>query len=121
MTKDNKEPNVLYYYGSRLTSVYHTRIRLGCSKLKYDLCFRLHVVDSPACRCGAPFEDAKHYFFDCPLYNDIRHELINEIAPIADFNLQNILYGNSELHLDDNIAIFDAVHLFITNSMRFVD
>ena len=48
-----KETNVIYYYGKRWPSVHHSRMRLGCSKLKFDLCNNLHVSDSENCSCGA--------------------------------------------------------------------
>ena len=120
LTKDKKEPTLLYYYGSRWASIHHARLRLGCSKLKYDLCFNLHVVDSPSCACGAPWEDANHFFCDCPLYDDIRPDLINAVLPVANFNIHNLLYGNKDLQYVENTGIFDAVHLFLTKSMRFV-
>ena len=120
LNKDNKEPNVLYYYGSRWASVHHARIRLGCSKLNYDLCFKLHVIDNPSCMCSPTFEDAQHFFCDCPFYNDIRQDLKTAVQSVGTFNVQNLLYGNKDLSIEENTVIFDAVHLFITKSMRFV-
>ena len=118
--KDNNEPNVLYYYGSRWASVHHTRICLGCSKLNYDLCFNLHVIDNPSCACGATYENSHHFFCDCPFYNDIRPDLKNAVQSVATFDNQNLLYGNKNLSDEENIVIFDAVHTYITKSMRFV-
>ena len=92
---------------------------MGCSKLKYDLCFKLHVVDDPPCACGAPFEDAYHFFFNCPLYDDIRLDLLTSVTSVTICNLSNLLYGNNDLDLDQNKVIFDAVHLFIKQSLRF--
>ena len=37
----NREQNLLYYYGYRWANIHHARLRLGCSRLKYDLCFKL--------------------------------------------------------------------------------
>ena len=47
--KDIKFCNVLFYYGELCASVHHTQIRMCCSKLNANLCFRLHVLDNPAC------------------------------------------------------------------------
>ena len=47
----NNEPNVLYYYGQRWPAVHHTRLRIGCSKLNFDLCRNLHVIDYQHCTC----------------------------------------------------------------------
>ena len=60
---EQKELQVLYYYGQRWPSVHHARMRIGCSKLNYDLHFNLHVVDRPNCECGAKYETAEHFLF----------------------------------------------------------
>ena len=119
INKEKKEPYILYYYGSRWASIHHTRLRLGCSKLRSDLCFKLHVADDPACACGAPIEDAYHFFFVCPLYDDIRVDLINSVSSVTICNLTKLLFGDDLLDLNDNMVIFDAVHLFLNQSMRF--
>ena len=54
----------LYYYGERWPSVHHARMRIGCSKLKNDLCNNLHVIDNANCNCGNPNETAYHYFLN---------------------------------------------------------
>ena len=61
--KDREPSQSLYYYGSRWPSVHHARMRIGCSKLNFDLHFNLRVVNSPSCACGAPHESAEHFFF----------------------------------------------------------
>ena len=38
--------------GERFVNIHHTKIRIGCSKLKAHLHFNLHVEDDPSCRCG---------------------------------------------------------------------
>ena len=66
LRKDNdKQCNVLYYYDERWASMHHARIRMGCSKLNSDLCFKLHVSDDPSCKCGHPLENNHHFFFIC--------------------------------------------------------
>ena len=113
------EPNILYYYGERWTSVHHTRIRIGCSKLNADLCFKLHVRDSPACLCGSPVEDANHYFFHCPRFTDIREDLLLAVAHFIQPSVKILLVGDPNLSLVQNKLIFDAVHKFIKDSNRF--
>jgi hypothetical protein len=56
--------NSLFYYGNRLESAIHARMRIENSPLKADLCNVLHVVQSPLCPwgCGVP-ENVKHLFF----------------------------------------------------------
>ena len=38
--------------------------RIGGSKLKYDLCFKLHVLEKSSCDCGQEYEDSYHYFME---------------------------------------------------------
>ncbi len=117
---DNKKCNILYYYGQRWPSVHHSRIRIGCSKLNYDLHFNLHVVEDPICDCRLGEEDAFHYFFKCPNYDDIRLKLFSCIAVYSIVNLDTLLHGNSDLDIQKNNAIFGAVHDYITSSKRFI-
>ena len=92
---------------------------MKCSGLNYDLCFKLFARDNPNCRCGAPRETAYHYFFDCPLHNDSRDELINAVLQYTNCTLKTILFGDSKLSPEINRLIFDAVHNFIKSSNRF--
>ena len=116
----DEETNVLYYYGQRWTAVHHTRMRLGCSKLNYDLCFNLHVSNDPSCICGAQFETARHYFVECQLYTRQRETLKATIERVGNFNINTMLFGDKTLTVDENIAIFGAVHAYIVDSNRFV-
>ena len=114
------EPNILYFYGQRWASVHHSRMRMGCSKLNYDLCYKLYVTDDPACQCGAPMENAYHFFLECRNFNLIRRNLLASIEPYSECNINVILNGNNDLSKDNNFLIFDAVHKFIINSNRFI-
>ena len=49
----------------RFVNIHHTRIRIGCSKLKAHLHFNLHVEDDPSCRCGSGIEDPYHMPLVC--------------------------------------------------------
>ena len=119
LKKDCDEACILYYYGKRWASVHHARMRLGCSKLKADLFYKLHVEDSPTCSCGYASEDAEHFFFHCPNFADARAILIDKISAITMPTLKTILYCNSALLLNQNQAILDATHEFITVTKRF--
>ena len=77
------------------------------------------MLDDPTCACGFPVEDAQHFFFVCPLYDDIRLDLITSVSALTACNLRNILFGDSALGITDNKVVFDAVHLFLNRSMRF--
>ena len=115
----NVETNILYYYGKRWASIHHARIRMGCSLLNYDLCYKVYVTDNPACRCGASMETAFHFFMECPLYQLERENMVNAIVPYANCTLQVILQGSEVVNLEANKLIFYAVHTFIYQSSRF--
>jgi len=98
--------------------VHHSRIRIGCSKLNYDLCYKLHVINEPYCICGV-IEDSFHYFFECPNFVDFRIDLFNAISAYSHVDLEIILQGSANLKEDQNKAIFDAVHLYLERTLRF--
>ena len=99
--------------------VHHSRLRMGCSKLKADLFYKLHVIDNCTCACGYHIENASHYFLSCPQYHDIRQDLIATISNITRINIKTILFGDNLLEPVENNIIFDAVHKFIKLSQRF--
>ncbi len=114
------ELQILYFYGERWPSVHHARMRIGCSKLNFDLHFNLHVSKSPACICGARYEDATHFFLWCPRFDNIRQELLYDIRGVMPINAKNLLYGNENFNKESNERVFKAVHHFIMKSERFV-
>ena len=78
--KSLKFANVSYYYGQRWPSILHARLRIGCSKLNYDLSFNLHIPNiDPACSCGAQLENVCHFFMSCNKYIEQRIVLRNNI------------------------------------------
>jgi hypothetical protein len=117
--KNDRDTNILFYYGERWASVHHARLRLGCSKLNYDLHSNLHVIDDASCRCGAPIENARHYFLKCPLFHNARINLIQDITKLTTCNFNHILYGDTSLTLEQNKLLFGAVHRFIVETQRF--
>ena len=52
--------------GTRKFSVFHARLRCGCSQLNNDLTVNLKVSKSSICECGAKSETAFHYFLYAP-------------------------------------------------------
>ena len=117
--KPKRTCNILYYYGKRWPSVHHSRIRIGCSKLKFDLCYNLHVVDDPICACGH-VEDANHFFLTCPNYVNIRLDLFNVVSIFTEVKLTTLLEGDPILTEEQNKIIFDAVQTYIIASERFI-
>ena len=105
----------------RFINIHHSRIRLGCSKLKAHLHFELHVEDSPHCACDQVNEDPYHYFFVCPFYKVQRVQMMNDLSQYITGipRLSHILYGNDALSETYNKYIFIIVHKFIKDTERF--
>jgi hypothetical protein len=114
--------NPLYNRGDRRTAVTHSRMRIGCSGLNYDLCNQLHVIESPSCTCpSGEDETAKHFFLHCQNYIAERRTMVNTLAQL-DYNhptVDLLLSGNPDRHVTHNAKIFKAVHSFIVSTKRF--
>lgn len=120
LKSSKKEANVLFYYGKRWASIHHARLRIGCSKLNFDVCYHLHIPNiNPECSCGEGHEDVEHFFMKCTHYNDIRDILKRKIEVHCTFTLGVLLYGADNLPKQTNCLLFDAVHDFIMESHRF--
>ena len=117
LTSERIQTSKHFYYGKRKTQILHTRLRTGCSGLKYDL-FRKNIVESPFCTCGRN-ETTSHYFFECPKYIVLRAHLLNTVSNLCTPSLGVLLCGNLDLSNEANEEIFKAVHKFIDNSKRF--
>jgi hypothetical protein len=110
----------LYYFGGRLEASIHARMRINNSPLKADLCNYLHVIDSPLCPCGSgAVENAKHFFFECTLFDPQRLELKRKLLPFVINNHEYLLYGVPNVDHPDNIHVFTAVHGYIRETKRF--
>ena len=90
-------PKLPMYFntGPRHLQIIHTRLRLGCSSLNYDL-FRKNIVPSQACLCGE-VESVRHFMLTCPLFNiHGTHMLttIHSLVPGTAITLDLLLKGN---------------------------
>jgi hypothetical protein len=110
----------LYYFGGRLESAIHARLRINNSPLKAHLANNLNVIDSPLCPCGAGVEeDSKHFFYDCILFDQQRRVLKTNLLPFVINNCDYLLFGVPGSDHLENIHIFTAVHQFIRDTRRF--
>ena len=64
------------------------------------------------------FEDAIHYFLECPLYLNERRTLLSNCDDI-NINIETLLFGNDKYSYDVNSKIFGKVRTFINQSKRF--
>ena len=107
--------NKLFSIGNRKFQIYHTRLRLGCSTLNYDL-HRKNIVPSPLCSCGA-VETTVHYLFHCPRYHELRQHYFQDL-PCA-HTINNFLYGDDRLTFVQNKFLFYCIQGYIAATKRF--
>ena len=107
-----------YAHGTRKLNILHTKLRYRCSPLNADL-FRVNLKMDPSCLCGHPFEDAIHFFLECPLYQIDRNILIDNINNIVPFTIEYLLFGCDNLSDELNLDVFKSVHKFIRHTCRF--
>ena len=111
-----------YFYGPRKLNIILTQLRSSASFLNYDL-FRVGIVSDPSCRCGAAFEDLKHFFLDCPIYLQARTKLIdntNMVTTCYTLDIKFLTCGNVNLTYEQNCIIFKYVFDYIKCSKRFL-
>ena len=64
-------------------------------------------------------EDNHLFLLVCDQYTDLRRELLTTVSKKCNPTLDVLLYGDISLLLEENKAIFLAVHDFILKSKRF--
>ena len=104
-------PPSYYFTGKRIGQIYHARLRTKCSSLRQHL-FSKNLIDSPRCACGS-VEDNHHFLFVCDQYTELRRELLTTVSEKCNPTLDVLLYGDLSLSLEENKAIFLAVHDFV--------
>ena len=94
-----------------------TRIRHRSSCLKADL-YGVNIIPSPVCCCGAPIENAEHYFFECP---NQRNTLFTNLQRLQ-INVANIAVltaGSHNYNENINRSIIQFAMKLIKDSQRF--
>jgi ribonuclease P/MRP protein subunit RPP40 len=113
--KSNLKSNVLFNIGERRLQMLHTRLRLGCSSLNFDL-HRRSLIDSPLCSCGLA-ETVSHFYLSCPNYIQQRQNLLTNLpCPVT---IDNLLLGNEHLSLEQNKQVILIAQQFIAATGRF--
>ena len=77
------------------------------------------MEDDPFCTCDRVIEDADHYYFICPNYNDQRLVLLNSLSQITEPMLSYLLRSNYELSVNDIDKLFNHVQTFMQETTRF--
>lgn len=111
-----------YSYGPRKLNIVLTQFRCSATFLNYDL-FKVNIISNPSCSCGAIREDSYHYFFECPLYNGIRNDLLNCLDWLPNdchLDLNLLIFGNSTLTNEQNELVLKKVFDYIRKSERFL-
>ena len=115
LNKNMVKPSPLFNLGTRSGQILHTRLRLGCSSLNFDL-FRRSLIDSSLCTCGQ-VETVNHFLLHCPKYIRLRQDLIATLPcpPLPN----NLLYGDEKLSPAQNKLIITNVQRYILATGRF--
>ena len=114
----NLDPPPRYYYeGPRLAQVYHSRLRTNCSSLNQHLHSK-KIVPSPLCLCGS-VEDTKHFLLTCPLYHNLRQEMLQSVSQFCLPTVNTLLYGARNMSFNVNKQIFKDVQNFVIKTRRF--
>ena len=110
-----QNPHDYYKIGIRFGQIHHSRLRLNCSSLNFDL-HRKNIINDPHCSCGA-IETSNHYLTECPNYT-LHHGryLSNLPCPLI---LNILLYGSDRLSLCENCNMFSNVQQLSVASKRF--
>ena len=121
------EPPPLHSYGTKTGNTLHTRLRIGLSKLNAHL-FRIchNNTPSPACICGYHSENTIHYILLCPLHNNHRLVLFNDIKTVipefdylsAQNKLDALLLGKN-VNKAQQVIIARLFQTFIAHTRRF--
>jgi len=115
----SKKQNLLYNGFTRVLNLVHAQLRMQCSNLN-DHLYKLHVVESPMCRCSYRCEDSDHFFFHCPLYNAERIKLLQAVETFCDPDVNILLFGSAELEKTQNETIVKSVELYILETERLL-
>ena len=111
-----------YSYGPRKLNIVLTQFRCSATFLMYDL-FKVNIISNPSCSCGAIREDSYHYFFECPLYNGIRNDLLNCLDWLPNdchLDLNLLIFGNSTLTNEQNELVLKKAFDYVRKSERFL-
>ena len=79
------------------------------------------IIDSPNCLSGE-IESTHLYLFKCPKYTRQRNSLFRTLLQLLNNQPSEnlLLFGSSDLDIDSNTIVFTTVHIYISQSKRFL-
>jgi hypothetical protein len=129
--RENVPPKRGYFsinnkFGVRLL----TKLRVGLSDLREHR-FRHNFKNcpSPICKCMQEAESTEHFLARCPLYTNLRNNLLNNTSDIVGYDVKILqpphlmdllLYGSDTLKSIKNKQILELTIEFVTKTKRFV-
>ena len=76
-------------------------VKRATGLLVYNVIFivgpKTNLKNDPRCVCGHLFEDAIHFFLECPLHQHDRTSLFNYFNNIVPISIEYILFGCNEI------------------------
>ena len=115
----NVKPPVYYFYGDRLLSILHARLRNKCSALRADL-HKVNLVYDAYCTCGYKSESVEHYLLYYNNFITQRNVMINELTHLdIPVTVDLLLFGNDSLDIDENCSVFSIVQKYIKETKCF--
>ena len=118
------KPPTYYFLGTKLGNIFHSRFRMGLTQLNADI-FKYNPLHSPACSCGYPKEDVKHFVLECPNFAQHRialldlittHDILRNLAMKQVINI--LIFGNiTNKSLENSIAT--SFQNFLVQTKRF--
>ena len=117
LEKETSKTPKYYYCGDRISQILHTRLRTGCSALRYYL-YNRNLVPDALCSCGN-VENNFHFLLECQRYNVMRREMLQTVSRFTDVSEMVLLFGDSNLSDTNNQLVFKAVHRYIYQTKRF--
>ena len=104
-----------------------TKLRVKFSPLNEDK-FRHNFESlSPICACNSGIEDNEHFLLQCPIYDQMRNDLLDRLSRIPGLELGNLssgalcellLFGNPSFNDIANKLILEATISFILPTRR---
>ena len=77
---------------------------------------RVNLKNDPRCVCGHLFDDAIHFFLECPPYQHDRTSLFNYFNNIVPISIEYILFGCNVITEELNTLIVQiSAKIYSTN------